>query len=537
MPPFAFRSNNHFVASSDGIILQVYELTKPTNHLSSIKKADWKEVATIHKNLEDNDDDDDGDVDPKSVSYDGLMFFDGHGTIEGEEEITTLAKHLKELHLLVSPEGYCFQQVFDLGVYSDFGIQYIRWNDLFSWPGHGVGLATTNVWSRLELKYNLPKKKNTSKRPDVGDHVGVSKEKYAKLEMLVKEKEEELEKLKEANEEHRKQLRKKKESEEANTKRIEQLEKLNEELEEANKAKDEEVEKLKRKKVNELEVKTKKIEELEKINEESNEAKREELQELKKKMKRGEEAKTKRIEELEKLKEELEDSIEAKDEELKKKEAELRVLQHKRDDDEDEKRKVEAELKEVRKKLSSSVAEVKKELEECQRKSWAILPSTKFLPPSLEAKEKYLTTRKSVPPETFSCNSGVSFPFVQNSRKLVDKMQGDCGYNVRLVDEESCPSKWPPLPNVQVWVRNGDADFDKNNWWYLKTTHPEGGLTMLVYYEGNRSQISHGDNRGDPIIPLPFSKDIPEVYTYVHRFSLFLMEPFGMRYGFAYRPR
>ncbi|CAN1345716.1 hypothetical protein LINPERPRIM_LOCUS40494 [Linum perenne] len=56
-----------------------------------------------------------------------------------------------------------------------------------------VDLATTNVWSRLELKYSLPKHKNTSQRPTVGDDM--SKEKYAELEKPVKEPKEAREKL------------------------------------------------------------------------------------------------------------------------------------------------------------------------------------------------------------------------------------------------------------------------------------------------------------------------------------------------------
>ncbi|CAN1825421.1 hypothetical protein LINPERHAP1_LOCUS31170 [Linum perenne] len=151
------------------------------------------------------------------MPYNGLLFFDGHGRIEGREALAMLAKHLRQLHLLVSPEGYCFQEVFELGMYSDFGIQYVRLNDLFSWLRHEVELVSINVWSRLELKYSLPKHKSTSSKTTVGG--GMSKEKCAELEESVKEKDEELEKLKE-------------------------LEKLNEDLEEKNKAKDEELQKL-----------------------------------------------------------------------------------------------------------------------------------------------------------------------------------------------------------------------------------------------------------------------------------------------------
>ncbi|CAN1813409.1 Laminin subunit alpha-2 [Linum perenne] len=552
MPLFAFKSNNHFVASSDGIVLHIYELTKSSVHLSSIQKVDWKKVATIDTDLRDDDDDDDIDPMVPKMSCDGLLFFDGHGRIEGREALTMLAKHLRQLHLLVNPEGYCFQEVSEFGVYSDFGIHYVRLNDLFSWPRHKVDLATTNVWSRLELKYSLPKHKNTSQPPTVGG--GVSKEKYAELEKSVKEKDDELEKLKEEmdgatekmkkeNEEQQKKaqkkdkelqmLKKKKvEEEEAKAQRIEQLEKLNEDLEEANKVKDDELQKLKKKKDEEEMTKLQRIEELEKVNEdleEANKAKDEELQK-----------------ELENVNEELEEANRMKDEEmqklLKEKSQELEVLEKKKEmeknDEAAKTRKVERELKEARDKLSSIVAQMKKELEECQKKSWAILPSTKFLPQNLDEKEKYLAMRQPVPPGTFSFRSQLSSCYVNNSHKLMDKMRVDHDYTIRLVDEESSPPEWPPLPMVTVQIGSENEDFDQNNWWYLKTTHPDGGLTMLVFYDGNRSQVSHDNHfsESDSIIPLPFSKGL-EVYTYVHTFSIFRLHPFGVKFGFAYRPK
>ncbi|CAN1184796.1 hypothetical protein LINPERPRIM_LOCUS39327, partial [Linum perenne] len=335
--------------------------------------------------------------------YNGILFFDGLGRIEGQKALTTLAQHLKSLHLLVSPEGYCFQDVSELGVYSDFGIHYLRLNDLFSWPCHGVELATTsNVWSRVKLKYHLPKHKNTSSKPTVGG--GVSKEKYAELGKLVKEKDEELEKLKE-------------------------LEKQKEDMEDAIKAKNEELQKF-------------------------NKEKDEEIRKI-----------------------------------LKRKDVDLRALQNKSQ--------------------------------------------------SLDANDKYLATRQPVPPGTFTCFSQSSFPYVSNSHKLVDKMRIDCDYNVKLVDEESSLAEWPPLPTMIVRIGRGNENFDKNNWWYLKTTHPEGGLTMVVFYDGNRSRISldnYYNEGGDNVIPLPCSIDL-EVYSYVYTFSIFRLRPFGVRFGFAYRPK
>ncbi|CAN0861204.1 hypothetical protein LINGRAHAP2_LOCUS8140 [Linum grandiflorum] len=531
MPLFPFKSNAHFVTSSDGTILQVYELTKPTNQLPFVKKADWKQVTTITASLEEEDDD---EKEEEEKSYNGLAFFDGHGKIEGEKALTTLAQHLKQLHLLVNPKGYCFQDVSDLGMYSDFGIHYLRLNDLFSWPCHKIDLTTSNVWGRLELKYNSPSKRQgpspKSSKPSVGG--GVSKEKYAKLEMLVKEKDEELEKLKEEMEEanvvnekeqqklkkayedqHKQKkddelriLKKKKDDEDAKTKRIEELEKLNEELEDATKAKEEELQKLKQRKPN------KTIEEMEV----ANMARDEELLKLKK----G------KNEELQKA--------------LREKNHELRVLEKKKEDEknnaEAKAKKAEGELQEVKDKLSFSVDEVEqvnKELEQCRKLSWAILPSTSFLPQSADAKEKYLTRRQRIAPEKLVCNALLSFPYVTNSPKLVDNMYNWSSNRVRLVDEESSSSTWPAPPNLDIRIGRGVLDFDRNNWWYVKTTHPEGGLTMLVYYDGNQSQLTLASP--SCIVPLPYAKGV-EFITYTYRLSLFDLTPLGFRLGFTYRP-
>ncbi|CAN1184548.1 hypothetical protein LINPERHAP2_LOCUS37028 [Linum perenne] len=344
MPLFAFKSNNHFVTSSDGAILQVHELTKSSDHLSSIHKSDWKKIATISPGLDDDDD----DIDSKAtddMSYNGLLFFDGHGRIKGRIALTMLAQHLKQLHLLVSPEGYCFQEV------SEIGIHYLRLNDLFSWPRHKIDLAMSNVWSRLELKYNLPKHKNPSKpKSNIG---------------------------------------------------------------------------------------------------------------------------------------------------------------------------------------GARVAHVNKELEQCQKLSWAILPSTKFVPQSADAREMHLTRRQRCPPEKLSCNPQLSFPHVFNSPKLVDKMYIWSSNNVKLVDEENSTA-WPPPPTIDMRVGAGVQDFDKNDWWYVKTTHPEGGLTMLVYYDGKRSQISLYNNSVP--LPLPFTKGAVEFTTHTYNFSFFDLPPLGMRLGFTYRP-
>ncbi|CAN1253961.1 hypothetical protein LINPERPRIM_LOCUS8487 [Linum perenne] len=520
MPLFAFSSNNHFVASSDVTVLHNYELTKSSIHLSSIQKADWKTLATIDTNIKDED-----------ISSKGLMFFDGHGRIKGRKALTMLAQHLKELHLLVSPEGYCFQDVSEFGVYSDFGIHYVRLNDFFSCPRHKVELVSISVWSRLELKYNLSKHKNTPK-PNVDG--GLSKEKYVKLEKTVKAKDEELEKLKEKMDdviqEKEEELQKKKdEEEETKARRTEEIEKVNEELEEANGVKDDEPQKLvKPNDIRELQKQLKKKDdELWLLKKKDGEEKlRKEKEEEVSKKEADRDEKSRRNEELRKTNEDMEMKNRVKDEELeklqnllKKKSQELEVLEKKDRDKNDEAaktRKVEGELKEAREKLSSSVTQMKKELEEYQKKLWAIIPAM----------------RQSVPPETFACYFEISFPYVSNSHKLVDNMRVDGNYDVTLVEEEISSAEWPPLPTMRVHIGKGGEDFDKNNWWYLKTSHPEGGFTMLVFYDGYRSQISRYGSY--PPIPLPFSKDV-EFFSYFSMFSLFNVHPFGTKLCFTYR--
>ncbi|CAN1343563.1 Titin homolog [Linum perenne] len=197
MVHFEFKSNNnHFITSPEGTTLQVYEFTKHTIHPSSIRKIHWNPIATIHP---------ENPTDHKQA-YDGVTFPEDRGTIEGREALTMLARHLNGLQLLVSSEGYCFQEVSDLGMYSNFGVHYLRLNDLFNWQRYTIDRAlTTNVneyWRRLDLEYNDPISTPPVNHPTtkpiiiVGGGGVPSKENYSKLQRLVKEKDEELAKLK-----------------------------------------------------------------------------------------------------------------------------------------------------------------------------------------------------------------------------------------------------------------------------------------------------------------------------------------------------
>ncbi|CAN0903815.1 hypothetical protein LINGRAHAP2_LOCUS22752 [Linum grandiflorum] len=381
MAPFDFKFSNHFVASSDGTTLQVHELT--ANHMVhsfSIRKAHWKQVANINK-------EDDDHEDTEQISYDGLLFFDGHGRIEGTKALTVLAQHLKRLRLLVNPEGYCFQESMELADYADFGIHYLRLNDLFSWPHHGVDLATTSVWSRSELKYQVPKPKRTTTADHDRHHHG------------------------------------------------------KEEMDDAKESKDEETELLRK----------------------LLKRKDEEIRILKNKKEKDQEANSKRIDELEKLKDEMEDA----NEELQ------RIL------------KVH------------------------------------------EQNGKVDIKRRQVPPETFVYTEQ-SYDFVSSNMPRIEACLNVFN-TAKFVDEENTTG-WPSPTSFNVLIGKNNRGFDKNNWWFAKANHPEGGLTMLAYYDGKFSQFTSGPDR---TIPLPFLKDA--TLAPYKPFFLLNVHSFGVKLAFMYR--
>ncbi|CAN1180145.1 Laminin-like protein epi-1 [Linum perenne] len=518
MAPFNFKSYNHFITSSNGTTLQVYELTKPMVHPFSIRKTDWKEVANINISLEDDDDVDDDEA--ERMSYDGLLFFDGHGGIEGSKALTMLAQHLKRLRLLVNPEGYCFQESGELADYADFGIHYLRLNDLFSWPHHGVELAMITVWSRLEMKYHV----STSKRTK-NDGVNLQK-KLEELKKLLKERDEELEKLNE-------------ELEEAKEAKNEEMEQLRNKL----KRKDEELRMLRKKKDKDHEANVKRIEELVKLKDEMEDA-NEELQkmkdaneELQKIIKmhetngnvdinavtRIEELEKQRKEEMQKANEELQKLRKEKDEELQKmirdKDDQLQKLVKKKDDKLGKKKDDEKK---------DEIARVMKEVEQCSKSScsWTMSPSVRYLPMDSEGTRVHLTRRRPVPPETFiygedphdfvSCN----MPRIEACLNVFNSAQ--------FVDEQN--TGWPIPSSFKVLIGKNNRGFDKHNWWFAKANHPEGGLTMLAYYDGNYSKFSSGPDR---TIQLPFLKDA--TLAPFKPFFLLKVHSFGVKLVFMYR--
>ncbi|CAI0393512.1 unnamed protein product [Linum tenue] len=247
MALFDFKSDTHFVASSDKTTLKVYALTNPTIHPSHIRKTHWREVATIAP-APDRDggdathEDEEEEEEEEEKSYRGLMFFDGHGKIEGQEALTKLAQHLACLQLRVSPRGHSFQDAVELGEHKDFGINYLRLNDLFNWPDHGVDMAGVSVWQRLMLKYTVPKREKRA----AAASGGVSKEKYEDLKKTVNKKDEELRKLRAEVEEQEKEIQRLKDE------RDDATEQQETELRELEKEKDEEIGEMMKRKDDEL---------------------------------------------------------------------------------------------------------------------------------------------------------------------------------------------------------------------------------------------------------------------------------------------
>ncbi|CAN1750850.1 hypothetical protein LINPERHAP1_LOCUS4176 [Linum perenne] len=512
MAPFIFKSDNHFVASSDGTTLQVYELTKPLIHPSSIRNTHWNEVAKINIGLRHDTN--------EGISYNGLLFFDGHGRIEGRATLTTLAHHLMLLRLRVSPEGYCFQDVTDLGNYADFGIHYLFLNDLFCWPRHGVELVTITNWHRWDLEYHYrPRNEKTSK--SLTGNV-VSKEKYLELKKLLEDEHEELEKLKEEMNEA---------NETKNEERIAELVKLKEELEEANEIKDEELQKLRKEKEEELKKKIKmkeaKDEELRKLRNEQEEK----LQKILKEKEDGLQILKIKDEELRKLTLEKEEELRKM---VKQKDDELQVVNKKKDDEKakriEELEKMNRELKKVKDEELIDVINFKKQLDECRKNSWAYSSVSALLPTNSDGERKHQARRRQVPPEKFN-RQELSYNFyIENIPNLTTGNNVNVYHTLYCVDDDDI-TEWRPPSTISIYVsKGGTGGFDVSNWWFTKATHPEGGLTMLAYYDGSHSNAPHANGP----IPLPFSKDLKSIVP-AQNFFMADLKPIGVRMAFAYR--
>ncbi|CAL1400933.1 unnamed protein product [Linum trigynum] len=338
MALFDFKSDKHFVTSSDETTIRVCELSDPTVHPSDIRKADWKEVATIDIVDGGNKGGGNSSAEGKYFHH-GLLFFDEHGKIEGQEALTKLARHLARSGLMVSPGGYCFQDVTGLGEHRDFGAHYLRLNDLFSWPSHGVDLARITTWRRLELTYTVPRQEGISKRPMVSG--GVSEETIEKEEALQKMREEMEETIEKKDAEVRKAKR-----ERDNEKRLKEM------IERASKEKYEESRRIVRGKNEELE---KLRDELEEDERKLRDEKDGEMQKLKEEMEdTREEEHEKELKRSRKEKDELQEQLNKKD-----------VLLGRASDDLQKLRKEKAEeLRNLREEMQEEVENARKEKDE-----------------------------------------------------------------------------------------------------------------------------------------------------------------------------
>ncbi|CAI0428836.1 unnamed protein product [Linum tenue] len=594
---FDFKSDKHFVASSDKITIHVYELTNLTIHPSRIRKTHWREVASITPAPDHQDGGDDDEEEEES--YNGLMFFDGHGKIEGQEALTKLAQHLTRLRLIVSPQGQSFQDVAELGEHKEFGIHYLRLNDLFNWPDHGVNMASVTTWPRIVLKYTITKRE---KRPMMNE--GVSKEKYEELKKMVSQKDKALEKLKEEMKEQDREIQTLKEEREDASERQEA------ELRELEEEKDEVLRKLLKKKDDELQMlkrrKDKEIQMLEEEKENASEQQEAELQELEKKkneelrdlMKRKDDElqnlETMMNDELRILKREKDDGAKLskeKDDELKtmrdevenlrkankgdeagaaakkgkilvntdewhklkKDEAEMRQEVMKNDEEMKRRLKKEKEENEVLQKLmnkkDAESEKLRKEKEETMRanatetrklrdqlsqvheverrrtQSWALTGATRFL-------GEYVVdvrTRRPVTQDTWH-NIRIEVPRDHYYVYEPSTNRSSSPFPMRnwlVVDEES--KDWPSPPKVGVHCQPA-GQFDKANWWFVKSFHPDGRLAMVAYYDGN--QTSYADPNYLYPVRLPFPRN-SKVYTTVP----FFLVPAngGNRLAFMYR--
>ncbi|CAI0554042.1 unnamed protein product [Linum tenue] len=497
---FDFKSDKHFVASSDKTTLRVYELTNPTVNPSSIRKNHWKEVATI---IARDHNDHKAPAEEEESSYHGLMFFDGHGEIEGWEALTKLAQHLTRLQLRVSPQGFCFQDVTTLGEHKAFGLHYLGLNDLFNWSYHGIRMASNTTWRRSVLKYLVPR---GEKRPTPAK--SVSKEMYEELKKTVEKKDEELEKLREEVE------KLKGEKEEMTKENAVETKKLREQLLQLpQEEKDEELEALRKEKDGAAKLSKVKDEELKKLREEVKNMKRANKKEDEAAV--GEKGKiTIDSDEWQKLKKdaaEMRQEVMKKDEEMKRRLEKVgndnEALQKLANEKTAESQKLRSEKEEMMKenademrKLKDQLLQVPREPEQRPKQSWVKTTTTKLVSLSF-CNDDIISRRRPVPRDTFCVDERKSSNF--NYKPYQKGSVPFLFYSwTSVVDEDS--KDWPPPPKMNVYSSSGS--FDQDNWWLMKTTHlSDGSLTMMAYYDGNfRCSVFSEYNHP---IRLPYSWD------------------------------
>ncbi|CAN1815007.1 hypothetical protein LINPERHAP1_LOCUS27289 [Linum perenne] len=521
MAPFDFNSKSHFLASSDGTTLQVYEFNHPKDHPSSIQKTDLKEVAQICADLESV-----AAGISTSLVYNGLAFSNDRAKIKGEEALAMLAQHLAHLRLMVSPEGCCFQDVTELEMYAHYEIYYLRLNDLFPWSHYGVNkdVATIGWPNRSELKHHMPRteeKLMSSSRRNSSRYVRVWREDYEDLKQKVRDQEDEIEDLKDdraelkdtrqRNKDLRQELREKK----SDIVYLEdKVEKLKKELKEAKKRKQKDDDTGGMTKADEEQHKKRRT------TEEKCKKKHEEQQEsiLRiQKEKDEEEAKCKKKYEeqqgsIQRIQKEKDDE-EAK---CKKKHAEqqesIQRLQKEKDEEEAKAKRLEAELKIAKEKIGQR-----------PKYSWENLRDTKFLPDTPEGKAKHMLTRRKLPSNTFSYAKQIpsnNYPYYYNSQQDYQPFWN----KVYIVDEDS-NAEWPLPPETFVLysTQNENSGFDVDNWYMCKTTQDDGRLTMIAYYDDGQW--------GPNATPNPYNTTV----RWYHKLTTVHLSQIGSRRAFHWR--
>ncbi|CAI0429394.1 unnamed protein product [Linum tenue] len=401
---------------------------------------------------------------------------------------------LTRMQLRVSPQGHCFQDVTELGEHKSFGIHYLRLNDLFNWPHHGVIIVSTTTWPRLVFKYIMPKRE---KQP-ITDGVS-SKEMYEELEKMASEKDAKLGKQMMEMEEQDAEIQQLKEEIE------DAREKQEAELRELGKKKDKEMGKM-------LKVKYDEMEMLRKEKDEDLEILREEVKNLRSGKKVDKVAST--LDGSEKI---LVDSDVWH--QLKKDNTELRQEVTKKEEDmtrrlEKGVKDIEALQKLVNERedmMKENAAETKKQrdqllqlghaLEQRCKQSWAKTTTTKLL--SLYGVNKHISRRRPVPRDIWNGVSGQSGINMYFHSQMSDKSCWSCPLiiDLSMVDEEA--KDWPPPP--KIYINSGISTFDQDNWWFTKVTHSDGGLTMMAFYDGNHCCFT--DYNGYGVTQLPYSKN------------------------------
>ncbi|CAN0857476.1 hypothetical protein LINGRAHAP2_LOCUS6760 [Linum grandiflorum] len=149
--------------------------------------------------------------------------------------------------------------------------------------------------------------------------------------------------------------------------------------------------------------------------------------------------------------------------------------------------------------MEAQLDQAKSELSFFRKHYWgAVLPSSKGKP-ALDAEGR----RRKLPPTTFARvagkGAGDRFRGMSLDVKAVD--------NFDVIDGEE---EVGPAPEFKVgWDASKGGKFDSENWWYVRSSHPDGGSTMVAYYEGSFDYVEfyNGHTGKKERVPVPCAVD------------------------------